>query len=53
MTKSATLFLPALAFLAMPLVAGPVPSAKPEEVGMSSERLKRINQMIQRRIAAG
>ena len=29
------------------------PTAKPEEVGLSSERLQRINQMIERRIAAG
>jgi CubicO group peptidase (beta-lactamase class C family) len=29
------------------------PTAKPEEVGVSSERLQRINQMIERRIAAG
>jgi CubicO group peptidase (beta-lactamase class C family) len=29
------------------------PTAKPEEVGMSSERLHRIDQMIERRIAAG
>ena len=30
-----------------------LPSAKPEAVGLSSERLARINQMIERRIAAG
>jgi CubicO group peptidase (beta-lactamase class C family) len=53
MMKSATQFWPALALLALPLAAGPVPSAKPEEVGMSSERLKRIDQMVQRRIEAG
>jgi CubicO group peptidase (beta-lactamase class C family) len=29
------------------------PSAKPEDVGMSSERLQRITKMIERRIAAG
>lgn len=29
------------------------PSAKPEEVGLSSERLQRITKMIERRIAAG
>ncbi len=29
------------------------PTAKPEDVGLSSERLQRINQMIERRIAAG
>jgi CubicO group peptidase (beta-lactamase class C family) len=34
-------------------VAAAGPSAKPEDVGLSSERLQRITQMIQRRIAAG
>ena len=29
------------------------PSAKPEDVGLSSERLQRITQMIERRVAAG
>jgi len=29
------------------------PTGKPEEVGLSAERLARINQMIERRIAAG
>ena len=52
MTKSSTLFFPSLALLALPLGAGPVPTAKPEDVGMSAERLKQIDQMIQRRIDA-
>jgi len=40
--------------LALPLAAASsVPTAKPEDVGISSERLQRISQMIQRRIAAG
>lgn len=40
--------------LALPLAAASsVPTAKPEDVGVSSERLQRISQMIQRRIAAG
>ena len=40
--------------LALPLgAASSVPTAKPEDVGVSSERLQRITQMIQRRIAAG
>ncbi len=46
----------ALAFtlLALPLAAASsVPTAKPEDVGVSSERLQRISQMIQRHIAAG
>jgi len=44
----------AVMLLALPLgAASSVPSAKPEDVGVSSERLQRITQMIQRRIAAG
>jgi CubicO group peptidase (beta-lactamase class C family) len=39
--------------VAIPLVAATLPNAKPEEVGLSSERLQRIHQMIQRRIDAG
>lgn len=40
--------------LALPLAAASsVSTAKPEDVGVSSERLQRISQMIQRRIAAG
>jgi len=40
--------------LALPIAAASsVPTAKPEDVGVSSERLQRITQMIQRRIAAG
>ena len=42
-----------VAVLALPAVAGSLPTVKPEEAGMSSERLQRINQMIQRRIDAG
>src|ERR1700680_280219 len=55
MKKSAAKFLFAmtLALAAVPLIAGSVPTAKPEDVGMSSDRLKRINQMVQRRIDAG
>jgi CubicO group peptidase (beta-lactamase class C family) len=45
-------------FLLMALTAslpltGTVTKVKPEEVGMSSERLQRIEQMLDRRIAAG
>jgi len=40
------------ALLAGPLVAAGT-TAKPEDVGLSSERLQRITQMIERRIAAG
>jgi len=43
--------------LALPVVlqlsAAPLPKVKPEEVGMSLERLQRIDQMLERRIAAG
>jgi hypothetical protein len=42
-----------LALLALPLAAGSVPTTKPEEVELSSERLRRIDQMIQRHIDAG
>lgn len=38
---------------ALSLTAASLPTAKPEDVGMSSERLQRIQEMIQRRIAAG
>jgi CubicO group peptidase (beta-lactamase class C family) len=53
MTKSATRFWLALTLLALPLAASSVPAAKPEDVGMSADRLKRIDQMVQRRIDAG
>jgi CubicO group peptidase (beta-lactamase class C family) len=53
MLKTATKYSVVLMTLALPLAAGSVPSAKPEEVGMSTERLKRVDQMIQRRIDAG
>src|SRR5262245_28569986 len=42
-----------LIIVAMPLIAATLPNAKPEEVGLSSERLQRIHQMLQRRIDAG
>jgi CubicO group peptidase (beta-lactamase class C family) len=38
---------------ALPLIAGSVPAAKPEDVGMSTERLKRIGEAVQRHITAG
>ena len=38
--------------LAWPLVAA-APSSKPEEVGLSSERLKRVAELVQRHISAG
>ena len=38
--------------LAWPLTAA-APTSKPEEVGLSSERLRRITELVQRHIAAG
>ena len=38
----------AIAITALALTAGVVPTSKPEDVGMSSERLQRIGQVIQR-----
>ena len=40
----------AAVFSILPLMAASLPTAKPEEVGMSSERLKRIHEMVMRRI---
>jgi CubicO group peptidase (beta-lactamase class C family) len=37
----------------MGLGAASLPTAKPEEVGMSSERLQRVHEMVLRRVAAG
>jgi CubicO group peptidase (beta-lactamase class C family) len=39
-----------LAAIAMPLAAASIQAAKPEEVGLSSERLQRIHQTVQRHI---
>jgi len=51
-TKAAGTCVLLLTLLAWPLAAQLIPTAKPEEVGLSSERLGRISQMMQRRIAA-
>jgi CubicO group peptidase (beta-lactamase class C family) len=40
------------AFLTLPLLAASLPQSKPDEVGMSAERLKRIHPMIQSHIDA-
>jgi CubicO group peptidase (beta-lactamase class C family) len=40
------------AILALPLAAASVPSSKPEEVGLSAERLHRIHETVQRHIDA-
>ena len=42
-----------LAVLTVPLLAGQVPTAQPEDVGFSSERLPRIHEAIQRHVDAG
>jgi CubicO group peptidase (beta-lactamase class C family) len=52
MSRMTKLFLlPAM--LALPLAAASVPAGKPEDSGMSSERLERIHQAIERHIDAG
>ncbi|MGA8579589.1 MAG: serine hydrolase domain-containing protein [Bryobacteraceae bacterium] len=43
----------ALAMAAWPMVAASLPAAKPEDAGMSTERLQRIHESIQRPIEAG
>jgi CubicO group peptidase (beta-lactamase class C family) len=52
-TKPAAKIALFLLVAALPLVAATLPNAKPEEVGLSSERLQKIHQMLQRRIDAG
>jgi CubicO group peptidase (beta-lactamase class C family) len=37
----------------VPLMAATLPNAKPEDVGLSTDRLQKIHQMLQRRIDAG
>lgn len=51
--KAAILSLVILGALALTVMTAATPTAKPEEVGLSSERLQRISQTIQRRIDAG
>jgi CubicO group peptidase (beta-lactamase class C family) len=43
----------AVSLLVATLAAGSVPTAKPEEVGLSTERLKRAGEAVQRHIVAG
>ncbi|MGA2134240.1 MAG: serine hydrolase domain-containing protein, partial [Bryobacteraceae bacterium] len=38
---------------AAPVTAGPIPQGKPEDAGMSSARLRRVHEAIQRHIDAG
>src|SRR5215467_6092688 len=42
-----------LMFVVWRITAAPLPNSKPEDLGMSSERLRRLDQMIQRRIDGG
>jgi CubicO group peptidase (beta-lactamase class C family) len=48
----AALVLACAVILAHPLTAA-TPTAKPEEVGLSTERLKRVPELVQRHISAG
>src|SRR5947208_11703291 len=50
MKLSRTILFP---LAAIPLLAASLQVSKPEDVGMSTERLQRIHEMIQRHIAAG
>jgi CubicO group peptidase (beta-lactamase class C family) len=43
----------AIVVLALSLVAAAVPNGKPEDVGFSSERLQRINELVRRYIDSG
>ena len=52
-TTVAAAFLLLLALAALPLAGELVSTTKPEEVGLSSERLARINEMMKRHLAAG
>src|SRR5262245_17679202 len=52
MKKSIAAVSLVISFLALPLIATTT-KAKPEEVGLSSERLPRIRAAIERHIAAG
>jgi len=52
MRRIGTLVVLVAAVLAWPITAA-TPTAKPEDVGFSSERLHRINDLVQRHITAG
>src|SRR5688572_24741172 len=51
--KKTLLIAAILASFTLPLRAGAVGTGKPEDVGMSSERLARIKEAVQRQIDAG
>jgi hypothetical protein len=46
------LIVPALALVSLPIKAGSVATAKPEEVGLSTERLQRVRELVQRHLDA-
>ncbi|HEY7336102.1 MAG TPA: serine hydrolase domain-containing protein [Bryobacteraceae bacterium] len=48
-----TTFALGIAMAALPVAAASVQAAKPEELGLSAERLQRIHEAIERHIAAG
>lgn len=50
---SLALLVAVLAVLVLPLQAGSLTTAKPEEVGFSADRLQRIHEAVQRHIDAG
>ena len=52
MRRISTLVVLTVAVLAWPMAAA-TPTAKPEDVGFSSERLLRINELVQRHLKAG
>jgi CubicO group peptidase (beta-lactamase class C family) len=52
MTKIQFTGMAAAAIVLMPLGAASLPTAKPEDVGFSSERLQRIHEMVERRVSA-
>jgi CubicO group peptidase (beta-lactamase class C family) len=51
--RPATTCLLLVIFCGLPLAAASAPTVKPEDVGLSAERLQRINQMMRKHIAAG
>ena len=51
--KTAALCALLITVLTIPASTASSPTVKPEDVGMSSERLQRITQLVDRRIAAG
>jgi CubicO group peptidase (beta-lactamase class C family) len=51
--RSSTQHFLFLVLVALPVAAASLPAGKPEEVGLSPDRLQRIHEMIQRHIDAG